>query len=68
LTRVDRFDVEFHVRELALSAPGDDRQLAEYRIRGPSITPILDGVSGTEVLGALLDPHLPDQYLPDPHL
>ncbi len=23
------FDIEFHVRELALPAPGDDRQLAE---------------------------------------
>src|SRR6476646_12112134 len=27
------FDIEFHVRELALPAPGDDRQLAEQAAR-----------------------------------
>ena len=29
----DAFDLEFHVRELALPAPGDDRQLAEQVAR-----------------------------------
>jgi hypothetical protein len=30
------FDIEFHVRELALPPPGDDRQLAE---QAPGCTP-----------------------------
>ncbi|MCW2715365.1 MAG: acyltransferase [Frankiales bacterium] len=78
------FDIEFHVRELALPAPGDDKQLAEqaarvharpldrgrplwelYLIGGLSggrvavYTKIhhaaIDGVSGNDLLGALLD-------------
>jgi len=79
------FDVEYHVRELALPAPGDDRQLAEQvaRIHGRALdrahplwelyviqglkggrvgvfTKIhhaaIDGMSGAEILGVLLDP------------
>jgi WS/DGAT/MGAT family acyltransferase len=79
------FDLEFHLRELALPAPGDDRQLAEqvarlhsrpldrahplwevYLIQGLQGDRVavmtkmhhaaIDGVSGGEVLGVLLDP------------
>jgi len=79
------FDLEYHVRELALPAPGDDHQLAEqvariharpldrarplwemYVIQGLQdgrvavFTKIhhaaIDGVSGAEILGVLLDP------------
>src|SRR3954468_6249182 len=79
------FDVEYHVRELALPAPGDERQLAEQaaRIHGRPLdrahplwelyviqglrdghvgvfTKIhhaaIDGMSGAEILGVLLDP------------
>src|SRR3954447_16001596 len=78
------FDIEFHVRELALPAPGDDRQLAEqaarlharpldrrrplwelYLIHGLQggraaiYTKVhhaaIDGVSGNDILTALLD-------------
>jgi diacylglycerol O-acyltransferase / wax synthase len=78
------FDIEFHVRELALPAPGNDRQLADqaarlharpldqarplwelYLISGLSggrmafYTKVhhaaVDGVSGNDILGALLD-------------
>ena len=78
------FDIEFHVRELALPAPGDDKQLAEqaarlharpldrrrplwelYLISGLSggraaiYTKVhhaaIDGVSGNDILGAVLD-------------
>ncbi|HET7530767.1 MAG TPA: wax ester/triacylglycerol synthase family O-acyltransferase [Mycobacteriales bacterium] len=78
------FDIEFHVRELALPAPGDDRQLAEqaarlharpldrrrplwelYLIHGlrdgrvAIYTKVhhaaIDGVSGNDILTALLD-------------
>src|SRR5437764_7853157 len=78
------FDIEFHVRELALPAPGDDRQLAEqaarlharpldrqrplwelYLIHGLDGGRIaiytkvhhsaIDGVSGNDILTALLD-------------
>ena len=78
------FDIEFHVRELALSAPGDDRQLADqaarlharpldrrrplweiYLIAGLSGGRMaiyskvhhaaIDGVSGNDILAALLD-------------
>jgi len=78
------FDVAFHVRELALPAPGDDRQLAEqvarlharaldrrrplwelYLIQGLAggrqaiygkvHHAAIDGVSGNDILGALLD-------------
>src|SRR3954463_16514072 len=78
------FDIEFHVRELALPAPGDDRQLAEqaarlharpldrqrplwelYLIHGLDggrsaiYTKVhhsaIDGVSGNDILTALLD-------------
>jgi WS/DGAT/MGAT family acyltransferase len=82
------FDIEFHVRELALPAPGDDRQLAEqaarlharpldrsrplweiYLIWGLASGRVaiyskvhhaaIDGVSGNDVLSAVLDlsPH-----------
>ena len=78
------FDIEFHVRELALPAPGEDRQLAEqaarlharpldrrrplwelYLISGLSggrtavYTKVhhaaIDGVSGNDILAAVLD-------------
>ncbi len=78
------FDIEYHVRELALPEPGDDRQLAEqaarlharaldrrrplwelYLIHGLSggrkavyskvHHAAIDGVSGNDILGALLD-------------
>jgi diacylglycerol O-acyltransferase / wax synthase len=78
------FDIEYHVRELALPAPGDDGQLAEqaarlharhldrrrplwelYLIHGLSggrvaiYTKVhhaaIDGVSGNDILSALLD-------------
>ncbi len=78
------FDIEYHVRELALPAPGDDRQLAEqaarlharpldrtrplwelYLIHGLAEGRIaiyskvhhaaIDGVSGGELLTAILD-------------
>jgi diacylglycerol O-acyltransferase / wax synthase len=78
------FDIEFHVRELALPAPGSDRQLAEqaarlharpldrrrplwelYLITGLAGGHVaiyakvhhaaIDGVSGNEILAALLD-------------
>ncbi len=78
------FDIEFHVRELALPAPGNDQQLREqaarlharpldrarplwelYLISGLSggrvaiYTKVhhaaIDGVSGNDILGALLD-------------
>jgi len=78
------FDIEFHVRELALPEPGDDRQLADqaarlharpldrgrplwelYLIHGLAggrkaiYTKVhhaaIDGVSGNDILGAVLD-------------
>ncbi len=78
------FDIEYHVRELALPAPGDDRQLAEqaarlharpldrsrplwelYLIHGLADGRIaiyskvhhaaIDGVSGSDLLTAILD-------------
>ncbi len=78
------FDLEFHVRELALPLPGDDQQLAEqvariasrpldrarplwelYLIHGlrdgytAMLTKIhhalIDGISGAEIMGLLLD-------------
>lgn len=78
------FDIEFHVRELSLPAPGDDRQLADqaarlharpldrrrplwelYLISGLSggrmavYTKVhhaaIDGVSGNDILAAVLD-------------
>ncbi len=79
------FDIEFHVRELALPAPGNDHQLARAgrapprppagsaRVRCGSSTSspglsggrlaiytkvhhaAIDGVSGNDILGALLD-------------
>src|SRR3954466_11718431 len=78
------FDIEFHVRELALPAPGDDKQLAEqaarlharqldrgrplwelYLIHGLEGGRVaiyskvhhsaIDGVSGNDILAALLD-------------
>ena len=78
------FDIEYHVRELALAAPGDDRQLADQaaRLHGRALDrrrPLwelylihgleggrlaiyskvhhaaIDGVSGNDLLAALLD-------------
>jgi diacylglycerol O-acyltransferase / wax synthase len=78
------FDIEYHVRELALPAPGDDHQLAEqtarlharhldrrrplwelYLIHGLSRGRVaiytkvhhaaIDGVSGNDILSAVLD-------------
>jgi WS/DGAT/MGAT family acyltransferase len=86
------FDIEFHVRELALPEPGDDRQLADqaarlharpldrsrplwelYLIHGLSggrkavYTKVhhaaIDGVSGNDILSAVLD--LSPQGRPD---
>lgn len=80
----DEFDIEYHVREIALPAPGDERQLAEqvarltsraldrrrplweaYLIHGLQDGKVavytkvhhaaIDGVSGAEILGALMD-------------
>src|SRR6266545_2509590 len=65
------FDLEYHVRELALPAPGNDAQLSEQvaRIHGLSGGRLaaytkmhhaaIDGISGTELLTTLLDlsPH-----------
>src|SRR5215211_4849279 len=87
------FDIEYHVRELALPKPGDDRQLAEqvariharaldrahplwelYVIQGLRkgrvgvFTKIhhaaIDGMSGAEILGVLLDPSPEGRALP----
>src|SRR6476469_1866474 len=78
------FDIEYHVRELALAAPGDDKQLAEQaaRLHGRPLDrrhPLwelylihglqggrqaiytkvhhaaIDGVSGNDILAAVLD-------------
>ena len=78
------FDLDFHVRELALPAPGNDQQLAEQVARifarpldrsrplwelylihnydgGKAVVmtkihhAVIDGISGAEILGALLD-------------
>ncbi|MFZ0042312.1 MAG: wax ester/triacylglycerol synthase family O-acyltransferase [Solirubrobacteraceae bacterium] len=80
------FDLDFHVREIGLAPPGDDRQLADqvarimarpldrsrplwelYLIRGLEggrdalLTKVhhsaVDGVSGNEIIAALLDLH-----------
>jgi diacylglycerol O-acyltransferase len=92
------FDIEFHVRELALPAPGDDRQLAEqaarlharpldrsrplweiyliWGLQGGRVAvyskvhhAAIDGVSGNDILAAVLDlsPHgrpAPDTAVP----
>src|SRR5437763_13512503 len=89
------FDLDFHVRELALPAPGSDRQLAEqtarivarpldrarplwelYLIHGlesrhvAMLTKIhhavIDGMSGAEVMGLLLDVEPEGRELPPP--
>ncbi len=88
------FDLDFHVRELGLAAPGNDRQLAEqvariasrpldrarplwelYLIHGlesghvAMLTKIhhavIDGMSGAEILGLLLDLGPEGRELPD---
>src|SRR4051794_20570336 len=88
------FDLDFHVRELALPPPGDDGQLAEqvariasrpldrarplwelYLIHGLAdghvamMTKIhhavIDGVSGAEIMGLLLDLEPEGRELPD---
>jgi diacylglycerol O-acyltransferase / wax synthase len=92
------FDIEYHVRELALPAPGDDQQLAEqaarlharhldrrrplwevYLIHGLSggrvaiYTKVhhaaIDGVSGNDILTAILDTSpdgRPDEFVDVP--
>jgi len=89
------FDVEYHVRELALPAPGSDDQLAEqvarimarpldrarplwelYLIHGVGdghvamLTKIhhalIDGMSGAEIMGLLLDLEPAGRALPEP--
>ena len=89
------FDIEFHVRELALPAPGNDRQLAEqaarlharpldrsrplweiyliFGLRGGRAAiyskvhhAAIDGVSGNDILAALLDLSPEGRTLPDP--
>jgi diacylglycerol O-acyltransferase / wax synthase len=89
------FDLDFHVRELALPPPGDEKQLAEqvariasrpldrarplwelYLIHGLAdghvamMTKIhhavIDGVSGAEIMGLLLDLEPEGRELPDP--
>jgi len=88
------FDLDYHVRELALPAPGDDAQLAEqaerlvsrpldrsrplweiYLIHGLAdgrcavLTKFhhaaIDGASGAEIFGVLLDPEPTGRVLPD---
>src|SRR6059058_922242 len=89
------FDLEFHVRELALPAPGNDEQLAEqvaritsrpldrakplwelyliYRLESghtAMLTKIhhalIDGLSGAEIMGLLLDLAPEGRELPEP--
>jgi WS/DGAT/MGAT family acyltransferase len=89
------FDIEFHVRELALPGPGSDRQLAEqaarlharpldrtrplweiyliFGLRGGRAAiyskvhhAAIDGVSGNDVLAALLDLSPAGRTLPEP--
>jgi WS/DGAT/MGAT family acyltransferase len=89
------FDLDFHVRELALPAPGSDAQLAEqtarivsrpldrarplwelYLIHGlesgcvAMLTKIhhalIDGMSGAEIMGLLLDLSPEGRELPEP--
>ncbi|MEA2424868.1 MAG: diacylglycerol O-acyltransferase / wax synthase [Thermoleophilaceae bacterium] len=90
----DHFDLDFHVRELALPAPGNDEQLAEqvarlmsrpldrsrplwelYLIHGLAsghvamLTKIhhalIDGLSGAEIMGLLLDQAPEGRELPE---
>src|SRR5215470_4943209 len=54
------FDIEYHVREIALPRPGSDAQLTELaRKRAAVYTKIhhaaIDGISGTELLTVLFD-------------
>jgi diacylglycerol O-acyltransferase / wax synthase len=89
------FDIEFHVRELALPSPGSDRQLAEqaarlharpldrsrplweiyliYGLQGGRVAiyskvhhAAIDGVSGNDILAALLDLSPEGRELPEP--
>jgi WS/DGAT/MGAT family acyltransferase len=89
------FDLEFHVREIALAPPGTDAQLAEqvariyarpldrarplwelYLIHGlPSDRvavmskihhAVIDGISGSEIMGALFDPTPEGRDTPPP--
>ena len=89
------FDIEFHVRELALPSPGSDRQLAEqaarlharpldrsrplweiyliFGLQGGRAAiyskvhhAAIDGVSGNDILAALLDLSPKGRKLPDP--
>jgi diacylglycerol O-acyltransferase len=91
----DHFDLDFHVRELALPAPGSDEQLQEqvarifsrpldrarplwelYLIQGlesgytAMLTKIhhalIDGLSGAEIMGLLLDLAPEGRELPEP--
>jgi diacylglycerol O-acyltransferase len=89
------FDIEFHVRELALPSPGSDQQLAEqaarlharpldrtrplweiyliFGVQGGRVAiyskvhhSAIDGVSGNDVLAALLDVSPQGRAMPDP--
>jgi len=89
------FDLDFHVRELALPAPGDDHQLGEQVARifarpldrarplwelylihnydgDKSVVmskihhAVVDGLSGAEILGALLDLTPEGREVPEP--
>jgi len=89
------FDIEFHVRELALPAPGSDQQLAEqaarlharpldrtrplweiyliFGLQGGRVAiyskvhhAAIDGVSGNELLAALLDVSPEGRLMPEP--
>jgi WS/DGAT/MGAT family acyltransferase len=90
------FDLEYHVRELALAPPGDDDQLAEqvarivsrpldrsrplwelyliYGLRSGDVGmltkihhSVIDGMSGAEVMGLLLDTSPDGREVPPPH-
>ncbi|HEV7973515.1 wax ester/triacylglycerol synthase family O-acyltransferase [Amycolatopsis sp.] len=89
------FDIEYHVREIALPAPGDDQQLAEqisrltarpldrrrplweayliHGLQGGNIAlytkvhhAAIDGVSGAELLGALMDTTVEPRVIDNP--
>ena len=91
----ENFDIEFHLREIALPAPGNDRQLADQAARLHSLPldrarPLwetylihgleggrqavyskihhaaIDGASGAEMLGLLLDPSPEGREIPPP--
>jgi diacylglycerol O-acyltransferase len=81
------FDLDFHVRELALPAPGSEKQLGEqvsrivarpldrarplwelyliHGLEGGSNHALIDGMSGAEIMGLLLDLSPEGRELPD---